>query len=416
METGLPADETQVRLQGKGSAMAVSWVLGVGALASRNSIFTIGDYYYKLFPDYHPDRVLTLVYQTLALSAMILFTYKESKINTRRRNMSGYILFFLTTLALVLLDLITSGKGGTRNYIVICVFVAAFGVADAHVQGGMVGDLSLMCPEFVQSFFGGMAASGALTSALRLITKAAFEKSDSGLRKGAIMFLAISTLLELVCIYLYAYVFPNLPVVKYYRTKAALEGSKTVSSDLVAAGIQTNASVSEQDVLKPRESLCKKELLFQNIDYAVEIFLIFLLSLSIFPGFLYENTGKHHWGSWYPLVLIAVFNLWDLIGRYIPLKNSIKMESRKGLLLATLSRFLLVPAFHFTGKYGNPGLMLFLVLFLGLSNGYLTVCVMTVAPRGYKGPEQNALGNLLVLCLLGGIFAGVSLDWLWLLD
>ena len=58
------------------------------------------------------------------------------------------------------------------------------------------------------------------------------------------MFLAISTLLELVCIYLYAYVFPNLPVVKYYRTKAALEGSKTVSSDLVAAGIQTNASVS----------------------------------------------------------------------------------------------------------------------------------------------------------------------------
>ena len=58
------------------------------------------------------------------------------------------------------------------------------------------------------------------------------------------MFLAISTLLELVCIYLYAYVFPNLPVVKYYRTKAALEGSKTVSSDLVAAGIQTNTSVS----------------------------------------------------------------------------------------------------------------------------------------------------------------------------
>ncbi|KAK1378938.1 equilibrative nucleotide transporter 3-like [Heracleum sosnowskyi] len=414
MKTADPAEEAQVRLEGKCSAMAVSWVLGVGALASRNSIFTIGDYYYKLFPDYHPDRVLTLVYQSLALATMVLFTYKESKINTRRRNMSGYILFFLTTLALVLLDLITSGKGGTQNYIFICVFVAAFGVADAHVQGGMVGDLSLMCPEFVQSFFGGMAASGALTSALRLITKAAFEKSDSGLRKGAVMFLAISTLLELVCIYLYAYVFPNLPVVKYYRTKAALEGSKTVSSDLLAVGIQTKAS--EQVVFEPLERLSKKELFFQNIDYSVEIFVIFLLSLSIFPGFLYENTGKHQWGSWYPLVLIAVFNLWDLIGRYMPLINFIKMENRKSLLLATLSRFLLIPAFHFTAKYGSPAMMLFLVSFLGLSNGYLTVCVMTVAPKGYKGPEQNALGNLLVLCLLGGIFAGVSLDWLWILD
>ena len=33
----------------------------------------------------------------------------------------------------------------------------------------------------------------------------------------------------------------------------------------------------------------------------------------------------------------------------------------------------------------------------------------------WQGPEQNALGNLLVLCLLGGIFAGVVLDWLWLI-
>ena len=31
-----------------------------------------------------------------------------------------------------------------------------------------------------------------------------------------------------------------------------------------------------------------------------------------------------------------------------------------------------------------------------------------------KAPEQNALGNLLVIFLVGGIFTGVSLDWLWI--
>lgn len=36
----------------------------------------------------------------------------------------------------------------------------------------------------LQSFFAGLAASGALTSALRLLTKAVFEKSKNGLRKG----------------------------------------------------------------------------------------------------------------------------------------------------------------------------------------------------------------------------------------
>lgn len=48
------------------------------------------------------------------------------------------------------MDLATSGAGGLGNYIGICAIVAAFGVADAFVEGGMVGDLSFMCPEFIQ--------------------------------------------------------------------------------------------------------------------------------------------------------------------------------------------------------------------------------------------------------------------------
>ncbi|PKI63912.1 hypothetical protein CRG98_015693 [Punica granatum] len=104
----------------------------------------------------------------------------------------------------------------------------------------MVGDLSFMCPEFMQSFFAGLAASGALTSGLRLVTKAVFENTSSGLRKGTMLFLAISTFFEFLCILLYAMVFPKIPIVKYYRSKAASEGSKTVNADLAAAGIQAN--------------------------------------------------------------------------------------------------------------------------------------------------------------------------------
>lgn len=55
----------------------------------------------------------------------------------------------------------------------------------------------------------------------------------------AVLFLAISTIFELVCVILYAFVFPKLPIVKYFRAKAASEGSKTVSADLAAGGIQT---------------------------------------------------------------------------------------------------------------------------------------------------------------------------------
>ncbi|TYI03587.1 hypothetical protein ES332_A11G350000v1 [Gossypium tomentosum] len=348
--------------------------------------------------DYHPSRVLTLVYQPFAFGTMSILAYNESEINTRRRNIFGYSLFVASTFMLLVLDLATSGRGGLGSFIGICAIVAFFGVADAFVQGGIVGDLSFMLPDFIQSFFAGLAAYGALTSALRLITKAAFEKSNNGLRKGAIP----------MCPIVYIF-FPKLPIVKYFRSKAALEGSKTVQADLAAAGIQTKDDHHEQN-----ERLSNKQLVIQNIDYALDLFLIYVLTLSIFPGFLYENTGEHKLGTWYPLLLIASYNVWDLISRYLPLVKFLKIESRKGLTIAILSRFLLIPAFYFTAKYGDQGWMILLVSFLGLTNGHLTVCVMTAAPKGYKRPEQNALGNILVLCLLIGIFAGVSLGWLWL--
>ncbi|ESQ49070.1 hypothetical protein EUTSA_v10021957mg [Eutrema salsugineum] len=405
MATSNPA----TKLEGRYYALAVCWLLGNGCLLAWSSMLTIVDYYAYLFPRYHPSRILTLIYQSFAIGALTVLTYKEAKLNTRLRNLFGYSLFFS------LLDLATSGRGGIGSFLGVCVISATFGLADANVQGGMTGDLSLMRPEFVQSFLGGLAASGALTSGLRLITKAAFKNSRDGLRKGATLFFAISALFELLCVLLYAYVFPKLPIVKYYRARAAAQGSKTVSADLAAGGIQGLPVTHAEEVPTSNQRLSNKQLLYKNLDYAVNLFLVYLLTLSIFPGFLSEDTGKHSLRDWYALVLIAMFNVWDLVGRYIPVVESLKMESRKGLTIAALGRFLFIPAFYFAAKYGNQGWMIFLTSFLGLSNGYMTVCILTSAPKGYMAPEQNALGNLLVLFLSGGMFAGVTSDWLWLI-
>lgn len=56
----------------------------------------------------------------------------------------------------------------------------------------------------------------------------------------AVLFFSVTCIFELACFLLYALVFPKLPIVKYYRQKAASEGSKTVGSDLAAAGIKTD--------------------------------------------------------------------------------------------------------------------------------------------------------------------------------
>eukprot|EP00249_Psilotum_nudum_P015184 c25205_g1_i1 orf=197-1453(+) len=401
--------------KGKYVAYVVCGLLGMGSLFPWNSMLTIEDYYSYIFPHYHPARVFTLAYQPFAFITIVVLTYNEARINTRLRILFGLCLFFLCTLFIPILDLATSGHGGIGPYVGVCIASGLLGVADAHVQGGMTGDLSFTQAEFLQSFSAGLAASGAATSGLRLVTKAAFENSRNGLRKGALAFFFISSFFVLMCIVLYAYVFPRLDIVKYYRSKAASEGAKTVTADLVVAGVTSEGIQDDMEDGKVSDRLTSWQLLIQNIDLALAIFIVYALTLSIFPGFLAEDTGQHELGSWYAVTLIAMYNGGDLISRYIPLIDMLRMESRLGLLAVAVLRFAFIPVFYFTANYGTEGWMVMLCIVLGLSNGYLTVCILVTAPKGYKGPEQNALGNLIVLFLLGGIFSGAALDWLWLI-
>lgn len=56
--------------------------------------------------------------------------------------------------------------------------------------------------------------------------------------------------------------------------------------------------LKEEDIGDPQR-LNNRELLRQNLDYLFNLFIIFVVTLSIFPGFLSEDTGKHQLGSWW---------------------------------------------------------------------------------------------------------------------
>ncbi|KAG0568465.1 hypothetical protein KC19_6G021100 [Ceratodon purpureus] len=411
--------EAEEDLSQKGRTMGylVCWLLGNGCLFSWNSLITIEDYFVIVFDDYHPARVFTLVYQPFALVTILFLTFYEARMNTRLRIMSGYSLFFMFILLIPILDLATHGRGGIGPFIGTCIFIAGFGFADALVQGGMFGEVSFMDPSYVQAFSAGLAASGAITSGLRLICKASFPNTTDGLRKSSLVFFFISAFFELTCIFLYAYVFPRLTCVQYYRAKAASEGSLTVTADLVAVGNTAfeNNKHNGTKALAPLGRLTNTQLLKRNADYCFVIFFCYTLTLSIFPGFLAEDTGTHHLGTWYVVTLVAMYNVGDLLGRYIPLIDGLLLKSRRMLIVAVLSRVAFIPAFYFTAKYGPQGWMIILTILLGISNGYVTVCAFIGAPKGYLGPEQNALGNILVVFLVIGLFVGVVSDWLWLI-
>lgn len=51
------------------------------------------------------------------------------------------------------LDLFAKERGGIASFIGVCTIVAVFGIGGGNVEGALIGDLSLMCPEFIQVLF-----------------------------------------------------------------------------------------------------------------------------------------------------------------------------------------------------------------------------------------------------------------------
>ncbi|GJU24700.1 equilibrative nucleotide transporter 3-like protein [Tanacetum coccineum] len=187
------------------------------------------------------------------------------------------------------------------------------------------------------------------------------------------------------------------------------------SMPLDLPGTPFKKAMKAHDEARYSKRLSKKQLFFENYDYAMDLFLIYVVTLSIFPGFLYENTGSHQLGTWYPLVLVTTYNVSNLAVRYVPLIKVLKMESRKGITVLVLSRFVFIPLFYFTSKYGDQGWMIVLVIFLGVTTGYPAMSIMTVAPQSCTGPDRYALGNMLVLSLQIGGVIGIGIDWLWII-
>ncbi|KAL0668003.1 hypothetical protein Bca4012_030707 [Brassica carinata] len=243
-------------------------LLGIGQLFPWNTILTISDYYYEIFPNYHPARILALVYQPFVMGTIFTLVSRGQKSKNQGRVLAGYCLFVIGTIFLITVDLVSEGKGGLFPFLLLCFIAASFGVANALVEGAMMGDLSCISHDLIQPFAAGLGIAGALTSGLSLLTKAVFQNSRDGLRKGALLFLAISSVIEFLCVVIYALLFPKLSIVQNYQ----------------AHSVSNQMETTEVSRVLP----------IDNLQLA---------------RFLFENTGKHELNSWYPLVLITCFNV-----------------------------------------------------------------------------------------------------------
>lgn len=149
--------------------------------------------------------------------------------------------------------------------------------------------------------------------------------------------------------------------------------------------------------------------------YATSLTLVYIVTLSIFPGFISELKDASL-GTWYPILLMAAFNLCDFVGKMTPVLFVIENDSV--LFAAVLGRFLFYPLY--SACLGTPTtplaasvLLPSLTALLGFSNGLLTSLLMMAAPAVVSEEQAEATGTIMVLFLVIGLALGSIGAWVW---
>jgi equilibrative nucleoside transporter 1/2/3 len=427
-----PADETE--------AYGTCFVLGAGLLFPWNAYISAVDYFTNTYPrSQHVDRAFGVLYFTPNLAMLCCVLRWGDFVSQRTRIRFGYCAFLVCLLA----------PAVSTNIVVLYVAVALTGASDAICQGSLFAVVGRMPEKFTQALMAGTSFSGLVTSTLRLVTKASFAQTESGTRKGATVYFALSAAWVVACVVLFdrlektaifkqhrkgAQGAQGLQYEKYengdeHRAPANTAGQSRVSTESQRAEYPGETRGEETQISDGTDgTLHKSQLAFvvrRIRPHAFSVFAVYAVTLSIFPGVLAEDVRDARLGDWFPVLLILVFNLFDVVGKMLPswLQVASSDLARNPNTLAALSaaRVFFVPAFLFVSKrngfpqndFSSTACFL-LVACLGITNGWYSSVAMMTAPTQFTSKKnKETCGTAMVFFLLSGLALGAACGWAW---
>nr|GMD17022.1 equilibrative nucleotide transporter 1 [Ipomoea batatas] len=382
----------------------IYFTLGTGYLLPWNAFVTAVDYFSYLYPDASVDRVFAVVYMVVGLICLLLIIAFAHKSSLFVRINVGLALFVVALLAVPLMDVfyVKGSVGVLGGYYLTVGMVGLCGLADGLVQSGVIGAAGELPDRYMQAVVAGTAASGILVSLLRILTKAVYPQDADGLRKSANLYFIVSIAVMALCIVFYN-VAHKLPVIKYYN-------------DLKAQAV--NEEKEEKGNLSTK---LWKTTLWDIIGtikwYGFGILVIYVVTLSIFPGYITEDVHSQILDDWYPILLITGYNVFDLVGKSLTALYAI--GKAKVAIAACFARLLFLPLFY--GCLHGPEFfrteipVTILTCLLGLTNGYLTSVLFILAPKTVQLQHAETAGIVVVLFLVIGLAAGSVLSWFWVI-
>ncbi|XP_077980121.1 equilibrative nucleoside transporter 4-like [Glandiceps talaboti] len=431
---------------------------GIGFLLPYNSFITAVDYFHMKYPGSTIVFDMSLTYILVAFGAVLLNNVLVETFSLHTRISFGYLIAFISLTFVAIFEVGLEVFAHDLSYIVILIAVAAVALGCTVQQSSFYGYASMLPKRFTQGIMTGESAAGLLTSINRIVTKLLLKDE----RVNTIIFFCISIVFVIAC-FICHHVTRRTDFIRHHmmliKNAKASEDEKCVanvddeevriharvSSSQVSCDQEMTSYDDTKDPFDPNQSpesdmtvdvqisgkalkkyvgmataikrgiMLRYEASRTLWTYMLSIGMAYFVTLCLFPGIVSEVISCSL-GEWMPVILMALFNAFDFIGKIIA---AIPYEWKGGrLVLVTSSRILIVPLMMIcVAPRDSPILSheswsMICSILLGITNGYFGSVPMILSPGKVPAEQKELSGNIMTLSYNIGLTTGSGVAYL----
>ncbi|XP_005397895.1 PREDICTED: equilibrative nucleoside transporter 4 isoform X1 [Chinchilla lanigera] len=418
---------------------------GVGFLLPYNSFITDVDYLHHKFPGTSIVFDMSLTYILVALAAVLLNNALVERLSLHSRITTGYLLALGPLLFISVCDVWLQLFAHNQAYAINLAAVGTVAFGCTVQQSSFYGYTGMLPKRYTQGVMTGESTAGVMISLSRILTKLLLPDE----RASTLIFFLVSVGLELLCFLLHLLV-RRSRFVLYYTTRPrdsrlGCRAGYRVHHDVAAGDIhfeqQAPALASSGspkdspaheatrgyvrfDVPRARverswpsfRALLLHRYVVARVIWAdmLSIAVTYFITLCLFPGL--ESEIRHCvLGEWLPILVMAVFNLSDFVGKILA---ALPVDWRGPHLLAcSCLRVVFIPLFILcvypsgAPALRHPAWPCVFSLLMGISNGYFGSVPMILA-AGKVSPRQRELaGNTMTVSYMSGLTLGSAVAY-----
>ncbi|KAF5918285.1 hypothetical protein HPG69_002927 [Diceros bicornis minor] len=435
---------------------------GVGFLLPYNSFITDVDYLHHKYPGTSIVFDMSLTYILVALVAVLLNNALVERLSLHTRITAGYLLALGPLLFISVCDVWLQLFSRDQAYAInlAAVGTVAFGCTGpgAGARGAGLGQSQPQAGR--GGVWGGQGpgrsqppitagTAGVTVSLSRILTKLLLPDE----RASTLIFFLVSAGLELLCCLLHLLVRRSRFVLRHTarprHSRPAARPRYCVHHDVAAGDVHFEhqspalancgspkdspahevtsghgGAYTRFDVPRPRvkrswpsfRALLLHRYVVARVIWAdmLSIAVTYFITLCLFPGL--ESEIRHCiLGEWLPILIMAVFNLSDFVGKILA---ALPMDWRGPHLLAcSCLRMVFIPLFILcvypsgAPALRHPAWPCVFSLLMGISNGYFGSVPMILA-AGKVSPKQRELaGNTMTVSYMTGLTLGSAVAY-----